>query len=62
MLPDHAPLTENLIRLQNGEDLKMSGFGEAWWQFHLEKPSQKMLMKMAGQGKQAKGAKKSMYR
>ena len=62
VLPDHAPLTENLIRLQNGEDLRMGGFGEAWWQFHLEKPSQKVLMKMAGQGKQAKGAKKSMYR
>ena len=62
VLPEHGPLTENLIRLQNGEDMKMGGFGEAWWQFHLEKPSQKMLMKMAGQGKRAKGAKKSMYR
>ncbi|MBJ96018.1 MAG: hypothetical protein CMP23_16260 [Rickettsiales bacterium] len=62
VLPDHGPITENLIRLQNGDDLKMGGFGEAWWQFHLEKPSQKMLMKMAGQGKRAKGARKSVYR
>jgi len=62
VLPDNGALAENLIRLQNGEELKMGSFGEAWWQFHLEKPSQKMLLKMSGQGRRAKGAKKSMYR
>jgi hypothetical protein len=62
VLPDNVPLADNLIRLQNGEDLKMGSFGEAWWQFHLEKPSQKMLLKMSGQSRRAKGAKKSMYR
>jgi len=62
VLPDNGALAENLIRLQNGEEMKMGSFGEAWWQFHLEKPSQKMLLKMSGQSRRAKGAKKSMYR
>jgi len=65
VLTSNAALKENLIRLQNGEDLRMYLFGEAWWQFHLEKPSQKALMKLAGGGRQAlgaKGAKKAMYR
>ncbi len=58
------PLTANLVRLQNGQDLQMWQFGEAWWNFHLEKPSQKVMMKMAGVDPTgaAKGAKKSMYR
>ena len=56
-------LAENLVRLQNGEDLRMWEFGEHWWNFHLEKPSQKTLMKLSGQGSAAaKGARKSMYR
>ena len=63
VLSDHDAITENLVRLQNGQDMKMTRFGEAWWQFHLEKPSQRAMMKMAGQtGLKAKGAKKSMYR
>jgi len=62
VLPDNGALAENLIRLQNGEEMKMGSFGEAWWQFHLEKPSQKMLLKLSGQSRRAKGAKKSMYR
>ena len=58
-----AVLAENLVRLQNGEDLRMWEFGEHWWNFHLEKPSQKTLMKLSGQGNAAmKGARKSMYR
>ena len=53
----------NLVRLQNGQDLQMWQFGEAWWNFHLEKPSNKQMMKMAGvQVGGQKGAKKSMYR
>jgi len=55
-------ISENLVRLQNGEDLRMWEFGDHWWNFHLEKPSQKTMMKLSGQGKAAKGAKKSMYR
>jgi len=59
----NAVITENLVRLQNGEDLRMWEFGEHWWNFHLEKPSQKTLMKLSGQGNAAmKGARKSMYR
>jgi predicted Zn-dependent protease len=59
----NAVITENLVRLQNGEDLRMWEFGEHWWNFHLEKPSQKTLMKLSGQGNATmKGARKSMYR
>jgi hypothetical protein len=64
VLTSNTALKENFIRLQNGDDLRMYLFGEAWWQFHLEKPSQKALMKLAGGQPQlgAKGAKKAMYR
>ncbi len=62
-LPKSEAIAQNLVRLQNGEDLRMSDFGEAWWQFHLEKPSQKMLMKLSGQqGMRPRGMKKSMNR
>ena len=64
VLPKNEAITQNLVRLQNGQELQMWQFGDAWWNFHLEKPSQKQLMKMAGQAGvgQAKGAKKAMYR
>jgi len=62
-LPKNEILSESLVRLQNGQELRMWRFGEAWWNFHLEKPSQKVMMKMAGVSSVgAKGAKKSMYR
>jgi tetratricopeptide (TPR) repeat protein len=62
--PKSQPIAANLVRLQNGQDLQMWQFGDAWWNFHLEKPSQKTMMKMAGvqAAGAAKGAKKSMYR
>ncbi len=65
VLDKNEALKENLLRLQNGEELRMYLFGEAWWQFHLQKPSQKTLMKLAGGGAnplQGRGAKKAMYR
>jgi tetratricopeptide (TPR) repeat protein len=64
VLPKNEAITANLVRLQNGQDLQMWQFGDAWWNFHLEKPSQKMMMKMAGQAGvgSAKGGKKAMYR
>ena len=59
----NSAVTENLVRLQNGEDMKMWQFGDHWWNFHLEKPSQRTMLKMSGQGNAAaKGARKSMYR
>jgi hypothetical protein len=47
-LPKSEPIASNLSRLQNGEDLRMWEFGDAWWSLHLEKPSQKALAKIAG--------------
>ncbi len=60
--PSAVPISENLRRLQNGEKLRMSDFGEQWWQFHLEKPSMNQAMKMAGTTGKPKGGKKAMYR
>ncbi len=60
--PSNQPLSDNLMRLQNGEKLRMSDFGEQWWQFHLEKPSNAQAMKMAGVSNKPKGGKKAMYR
>jgi len=63
-LPKDEAIATNLVRLQNGQELQMWQFGDAWWNFHLEKPSQKTMMKLAGgqAAGSAKGAKKSMYR
>mgnify|MGYP000312212393 CR=1 FL=1 len=61
-VPSSQPLKDNLMRLQNGEKLRMSDFGEQWWQFHLEKPSTAQAMKMAGVSGKPKGGKKAMYR
>lgn len=63
-LPKNEVIATNLVRLQNGQDLRMSEFGDVWWNFHLEKPGEKLLLKMAGGGSKvgAKGAKKAMYR
>jgi len=52
----------NLVRLQNGQDLQMYLFGETWWNFHLEKPSGKVIQKMAGGGLQPKGMRKAQFR
>jgi len=60
--PSSQPISENLMRVQNNEPLNMAAFGEAWWQFHLEKPSMKQQMAMAGVSNKAKGGKKAMYR
>lgn len=37
-LQDKDPLlSENLLALQNGKKMKMKAYGDAWYQFHLEK-------------------------
>lgn len=33
-------LKQNLLNLQNGRKMKMKGYAEQWYQFHLEKPPQ----------------------
>ena len=63
-LPKSEPIATSLVRLQNGQDLRMWEFGDVWWNFHLQKPSEKRLLKMAGGASKigAKGAKKAMYK
>jgi tetratricopeptide (TPR) repeat protein len=60
--PSSQPITANLMHVQNNEPLDMTTFGEQWWQFHLEKPSMKQQMAMAGVSNKPKGGKKAMYR
>ncbi len=62
-VPGDKALQENLTRLQNGEDLRIHEFGEGWWQFHLERPTQKDIERMSGAGSiQQRVDRKSMYR
>lgn len=37
-LPGEEDLTANLDLLRAGKKMKMKGFGDMWYQFHLEKP------------------------
>jgi len=60
--PSNQPIAQNLMALQNNEPMDMSSFGEQWWQFHLEKPSVKQQMAMAGVSNKPRGGKKAMYR
>lgn len=61
-VPDHSALKSNLTALQNGKDLEMRDFGEAWWQFHLEKPSQEDVARLMGMQGQQRFDRRSMYR
>lgn len=36
--PGEETLNENLELLESGKKMKMKGFGDMWYQFHLEKP------------------------
>jgi predicted Zn-dependent protease len=37
-LPANNTIIENLVALQNNKKMKMSAYGDQWYQFHLEKP------------------------
>lgn len=48
-------LSENIALLETGKRMKMKGFGDAWYQFHLEKPGaiiKKQTKAMTGRRKQ----------
>ena len=47
--PDDRLIPENLTALQNRKKMKMSGYGEQWYQFGLEQP------RMAGVQQQQMG-------
>jgi tetratricopeptide (TPR) repeat protein len=36
--PGNEDLLQNVELLQSGKKMKMKGFGDMWYQFHLEKP------------------------
>lgn len=37
-------VAENLIAMQNGKKIKMKGYAEQWYQFHLEAPPMQTMM------------------
>ena len=48
-IPDNERLKSNLNALRNGKKMKMRGWREQWYQFHLEAPPQpKMRMDRRG--------------
>lgn len=52
---DDERLTENIALLEGGKKMKMKGFGDAWYQFHLEKQGaiiKKQTKAMTGRRKQ----------
>ncbi len=49
-LPGDAHITENLEHLQAGRKMKMRGFGDPWYQFHLESLGQLQKHQMAAMG------------
>lgn len=56
--PSDEKLKANHLALQNGERLRMKGYGQEWWAFHLESPPKDVLMAMNPQ----LGAGKKGYR
>ncbi len=40
---DDKRVKENLLALQNGKKMKMRGYAEQWYQFHLDAPPQLMM-------------------
>ncbi|HEY4743634.1 MAG TPA: hypothetical protein VIH45_03175 [Desulfuromonadaceae bacterium] len=49
-LPGDGPITENLENLQQGKKMKMRGFGDMWFQFHLESVAAIQKHQMAAMG------------
>ena len=49
-LPGDTFITENLANLQTGGKVKMRGFGDQWYQFHLESLGQLQKHQMAAMG------------
>ena len=49
-LPGDTAITENLENLQAGRKMKMRGFGDPWYQFHLESLGQLQKHQMATMG------------
>lgn len=49
-LPGNTHLSENLDHLNNNRKMKMRGFGDAWYQFHLESLGQLQKHQMAAMG------------
>lgn len=43
-----AVLAQNLLALQNGKKMKMKGYGDAWYQFHLEEHPMVMEARRGG--------------
>jgi len=49
-IPGEENLKQNLAMLNDGKKMKMSGYGEMWYQFHLESPANIQKQQMAAMG------------
>lgn len=49
-IPGDEHLTQNLALVKEGKRMKMTGYGEMWYQFHLEKPGAIQKQQMAAMG------------
>ena len=49
-LPGDEQLTQNLALLRDGKKMKMTGYGELWYQFHLESTAAIQKQQMAAMG------------
>jgi tetratricopeptide (TPR) repeat protein len=49
-LPGDENLQQNLALLGEGKRMKMTGYGEMWYQFHLESPANIQKQQMAAMG------------
>lgn len=52
----------NIIELKNNRRMRMKQFGDAWYQFMLERPSPKRVNQQPGMGGQGAYKKNAMYR
>jgi tetratricopeptide (TPR) repeat protein len=55
-------LKSNILELKNGRRMRMKQFGDAWYQFMLERPPMKRMMQQQGPGGQTGMKKNALYR
>jgi tetratricopeptide (TPR) repeat protein len=57
-----AKVSENLLAVQNGKKVKMRGYKEQWYQFHLERPPADQQQQMVfGGGRLGKAARRGRW-
>jgi len=55
-------IKSNILELRNNRKMRMKGFGDAWYQFMLERPPMKRMMQPTGPVHQTGFKKNALYR